>query len=214
LHDAWRCATIIALWKLTESCFDARLELFIPKIGPLRYQASTSDCVPTTIINGVSILLEAPLHPKLHQLIWALAGDHKNGGTGWVCCDTLAALLSRWFQRAHQDERAGESLPFTSEIIEGDSINLKRGGKLLRCLSSGGVACLATGKNADHYALLIGTDEDYFLGFDSWWDKKTAKRLEAFVTYKGMVNIKWNRTELETELQQSSWVHLLGRVNS
>jgi len=181
------------------------------KIGPLRYQASTSDCVPTTIINGLSILLEGPLPPKLHQLIWALAGDQdKNGGTGWVCCDTLAALLSRWFQRAHQDKRAPESLPFTSEIIE-NAINLKPGGKLLRCLSGGGVACLTTGKNADHYTLLIGTEGDYFLGFDSWWDKKTSKRVDAFAPYKGMVNIKWSRGELEDELQRCNWVHLLGR---
>lgn len=183
------------------------------KIGPLRYQASTSDCVPTTIINGLTILLESQLHPKLHQLIWALAGDQdKHGGTGWVCCDTLSVLLSRWFQRAHQDNRAPGPLPFTSHIIEGPSVNLDKRGKLLQCLSGGGVACLVTGKNANHYSLLIGTEDDCFVGFDSWWDgKKTAKRLEKFTSYRGMVNIKWTREELEIELQQSGWVHLLGR---
>lgn len=183
------------------------------KIGPLRYQASTSDCVPTTIINGLTVLFESRIHPKLHQLIWALAGDQdKHGGTGWVCCDTLSVLLSKWFQRAHQDYRADGPLPFTSEIVEGPSVNLDGRGKLLRCLAGGGVACLVTGKNADHYTLLIGIEDDCFLGFDSWWNgKKTTKRLEEFASYKGMANIRWTRAELEKELQQSGWVHLLGR---
>lgn len=184
------------------------------KVGPLRYQASKSDCVPTTLINGLTVLLETQLHPKLHQLIWALAGDlDKHGGTGWVCCEALSLLLSKWFQRAHQDNRASGPLPFTSQIIEGESVHLRRGGKLARCLARGGVACLVTGKNADHYCLLLGTEGEYFVGFDCWWDgKKTSKRLENLGSYKGMVNIRWTREELQAELEQSGWVHLLGRA--
>lgn len=183
------------------------------KIGPLRYQASNSDCVPTTIINGLAILMESKLHPKLHQLIGALAGDQdKNGGTGFVSCDTLSVLLDIWFQRAHQDNRADGPLPFTSEIIESTTVNLDKRGRLLRCLSGGGVACLVTGKKSDHYSLLIGIENDNFLGFDCWWDgRKTAREIEKFVAYKGIVNIQWTRAELEKELQQSGWVHLLGR---
>lgn len=181
------------------------------QIGPLRYQASSSDCVPMTIINGLSLLFRRHLHPKLNQLIWALAGDQdKRGGTGWVCCDTLAVLLSKWFDRAHQDNREDGPLPFTSEIIEGTAVNLEKRGKLLRCLKNGGLACIVTGKYANHYCLLIATDGEDFLGFDSWWDKNTAKRVEAFSQYKGMVNIRWTREELERELQNSGWVHLLG----
>lgn len=182
------------------------------KIGPLRYQASTSDCVPTTIINGLVVLLGEQLHPKLNQLIWALAGDQdKHGGTGWVCCDTLAVLLSKWFKRAHQDGRAKEELPFTSEVIEGKSVNLDPKGALLRCIYGGGVACLVTGKNADHYSLLIDVEDGTFIGFDSFWNgKKTVKRLEAFASYNGIINIRWTRDELEKTLQEGGWVHLLG----
>lgn len=184
------------------------------KIGPLRYQASASDCVPTTLINGLTILLEERLHPKLHQLIWALAGDQdKNGGTGWVCCETLSVLLNTWFERAHQDKRASGPLPFSSQIIEGKSVNLKKDGELLRCLSNNGVACLVSGKKSDHYSLLIGTENDCFVGFDSWWNgKKTAKRLESMAEYKGMINLIWTRDELETELKQGGWVHLLAHL--
>lgn len=184
------------------------------KIGPLRYQASTSDCVPTTIINGLAVLLGRHIHPKLHQLIWALAGDQdRHGGTGWVCCDTLSVLLSKWFQRAHEDGREKEPLPFSSQVIEGDLVNLKENGALMRCMKGGGVACLTTGKNADHYALLIGIEGDVFIGFDSWWEgKKTARRIEEFASYKGIINMKWTREELAQVLHNSGWVHLLGRL--
>jgi len=183
------------------------------KIGPLRYQASASDCVPTTIINGLAVLMGRPLHSKLHQLVWALAGDQdKHGGTGWVCCDTLAVLLSKWFDRAHEDGREKGELPFTSEIIEGKRVDLATNGALLRCLRDGGVACLTTGERADHYSLLMAREGDEFIGFDSFWEgKKTAKRLESFAAYKGMVNIRWTKEELGNELHKGSWVHLLGR---
>lgn len=190
-------------------------EKLYEKIGPLRYQASSSDCVPTAIINGLMVLLEDRLHPKLHQLIWAIAGDQdKNGGTGWVCCDTLALLLNKWFQRAHQDKRAKEPLPFTSQIIEGNKeVNLNKTGALLRCINGGGVACLVTGKNADHYSLLLGVDEHGFLGFDSWWDgKKAARELENFAPYKGLVNVRWTPSKLKDALADSGWVHLMGHV--
>lgn len=91
-------------------------------------------------------------------------------------------------------------------------MNLDKRGKLLRCLSNGGVACLVTGKKSDHYSLLLGVEGENFLGFDCWWDgKKTARCVEKLVAYKGIVNIQWTREELEIELQQSGWVHLLGK---
>ena len=183
------------------------------KIGPLRYQASLSDCVPTTIINGLTVLLERRLHPKLHQLIWSLAVDREGLlGTGWVCCDTLSSLLTKWFERAHQDSYETEALPFTSKIIEGDAVHLRRSNALLRCLNGGGVACLTTGRESDHYSLLLGYENETFLGFDSWWDEKsTPKRLKTLPSYKGLVNITWTRDELQAEVERSRWVHLLSK---
>ena len=80
-------------------------------------------------------------------------------------------------------------------------------------MKGGGVACLTTGKNADHYALLIGVEGDVFIGFDSWWEgKKTARRIEEFASYKGIINMKWTREELAQVLDNSGWVHLLGHL--
>lgn len=186
------------------------------KIGPLRYQASLSDCVPTTIINGLAVLLEGHLHPKLHSLIGSLSADGLQG-TGWVCCDTLSCLLTKWFERAHQDgyyQKGFEkkALPFSSKIIEGKAVHLGKSNPLLRCINGGGVACLTTGHKSDHYSLLLGVEDGHFLGFDCWWDDKgTPKRLENLASYRGLVNVTWSREELQKELERSPWVHLLGK---
>lgn len=183
-------------------------------IGPLRYQASSSDCVPTTIINGLAVLLERRLHPRLNQLIWSVAVDREGLlGTGWVCCDTLSSLLTKWFERAHQDGYEDAALPFTSRILEGEAVHLGKSNPLLRCLNGGGVACLSTGRKSDHYSLLLDVEDDRFLGFDCWWDEKaTPKRLNDLSSYKGMVNITWSREQLQEEIERSRWVHLLGRL--
>jgi hypothetical protein len=182
------------------------------KIGPLRYQSSESDCVPTTLVNGLTVLFERRLNPKLLQLIWGLSLDREHEtGTGWVCCDVLSNLLTKWFQRAYEDEYEKKQLPFTSRIIEGDSVHLGRSNPILRCLNSGGVVCLST---ADHYYLIVGVDEDEgFLVFDCWWDQmKTPNRLKKLGSYKGLVNTRWTRVQLQKILGKYRWVHLLSKT--
>jgi hypothetical protein len=179
------------------------------KIGPLRYQSSESDCVPTTLVNGLTVLFERRLNPKLLQLIWGLSLDREHmTGTGWVCCDVLSDLLTKWFQRAHEDGYEKKQLPFTSRIIEGHSVDLN---EILPCLNSGGVVCLST---ADHYYLILGVDENQnFLVFDCWWSKtKTLKQLVKLGSYKGLVNTLWNRKQLQNILPKYRWVHLLSKT--
>ena len=187
-------------------------EALYKKIGPLRYQSSTSDCVPTTLINGLTVLLERQIEPRLLQLIWALSLDREKVGTGWVCCDVLSNLLSKWFDRAHEDGYEKAALPFTSKIIEGNSVHLRKGNPILRCLNSDGVACLST---AEHYYLILGVENDKFLLFDCWWDKSnTPKRLQELGAYKGLVNTTWSREDLENILTDFKWVHLLSKKGS
>jgi hypothetical protein len=181
-------------------------ESLYKKIGPLRYQSSTHDCVPTTVINALTVLFERQLHPKLLHLIWSLSMDGDKG-TGWVCCDVLSTLLSKWFERAHQDGYEKEKLPFTSKIIEDESVHLGKSNQILRCLNSGGVACLST---ATHYYLILGVEDDNFLLFDCCWHKsKTPKQLKELDSYKGLVNTRWSRGKLEDDLSNFKWVHLL-----
>ena len=184
------------------------------KIGPLRYQSSTGDCVPTTIVNGLSVLVKRPLHPTLLKLIWSLSVDQEV--TGWVCCDTLSSLLAKWFERAHKDNyEKGSKLRYTSRIIEGVAVHLGPNNLLDQCLKNQGVACMSIGKKSDHYVLILGFENDRYLGFNCLWDEnKTPQQLENLASYKGLVNITWSRKELEKIIPNPSdvvlrWMHLL-----
>ena len=184
------------------------------KIGPLRYQSSTGDCVPTTIVNGLSVLVKRPLHPTLLKLIWSLSVDQEV--TGWVCCDTLSSLLAKWFERAHKDNyEKGSKLRYTSRIIEGVAVHLGPNNVLDQCLKNQGVACMSIGKKSDHYVLILGFENDRYLGFNCLWDEnKTPQQLENLASYKGLVNITWSRKELEKIIPNPSdvalrWMHLL-----
>ena len=184
------------------------------KIGPLRYQSSTSDCVPTTLLNGLSVLLERPLHPTLLKLVWSLSVDQET--TGWVCCDALSSLLTKWFERAHQDKYESISkLRYTSRIIEGTAVNLGPNNLLDQCLRKQGIACLSIGQESDHYVLILGFENEKYLGFNCLWDRdKTPQQVEKLASYKGLVNITWTRKELEKIIPKPRnvglrWMHLL-----
>lgn len=165
--------------------------------------------MPTTIINGLTVLLERRISPQLHRLIWGVAVDREGvAGTGWVSSKTLSDLLSNWFALAWKDgyEDGGGPLPYTSEIVAGGEerkVAMGRNNPLSRCLNGGGVACLSTGKKGDHYSLVLGVENGTYLGFDCWWDeKKTPRRLVELNQYYGLVNVTWSRDELESEVER------------
>jgi hypothetical protein len=191
-----------------------RWQRLYEKIGPLRYQSSEGDCVPTTLLNGLSVLLERPLHPTLLKLVWSLSVDQRT--TGWVCCDALSSLLTKWFERAHQDKYETLSkLRYTSRIVEGAEVHLGPNNLLDQCLRKQGIACISIGEESNHYVLILGFENEQYLGFNCLWDgKRTLQRLENLASYKGLVNITWTREELEeviTEPQKVGWrwMHLL-----
>lgn len=74
---------------------------------------------------------------------------------------------------------------------------------------------MSIGKSSDHYVLILGFENDRYLGFNCLWDgKKTLQRLENLSSYKGLVNITWSREELEEIIPDISlitlrWMHLL-----
>ena len=183
------------------------------KIGPLRYQSSEGDCVPTTLLNGLSVLLQRRLHPTLLKLIWSLSVD--SGVTGWVCCDALSSLLTKWFERAYKDGYEPSKLRFASRIIEGADVHLGPNNLMDQCLKKQGVVCMSIGKDSDHYVLILGFENGRYLGFNCLWDKKaTPQNLLDLSPYKGLVNVTWSRTDLEKLIPPPSkvglrWMHLL-----
>ncbi len=181
-------------------------------IGPLRYQMSECDCVPTTIINGLLVVRKRQLKPKLLHLIWSVSLDFNKEGTGYVSSQLLAHVLQCWFDRALADGYETRNPKLKSEIIEGETIHLNQNNPIARCLNIGGVVCL-TRENGNHYSLLIAQEGNDYLGFDPWWCESYSSEDHAikFGDYHGIVNIRWTRDELLKEIKRKNnkWIHLI-----
>jgi hypothetical protein len=181
------------------------------KIGPLRYQMSESDCVPTTIVNAMMFLLQRRIHPRLLSLIWHISVETK-GGSGWVSSRLLSDALNIWFTDAHLDKNEKGSLPLKSKIIEGDAAHLERNNGLMRALNAGGVCCL-TMHEGRHYALLLATEQDQYLLFDPWWTKAfgSSSHQEKYSAYFGLVNSTCTRDQLAETLrsENNQWCHVI-----
>ena len=186
------------------------------KTGPLRYQMSESDCVPTTVINGMIFLLQRRIHPRLLNMIWHISVESK-GGSGWVTSQLLSDLLNTWFKLAVYDRNESDVMPFESRIIEGDAAHLDRNNTIVRALNAGGVCCL-TVRDGRHYILLLSTDGQQFLAFDPYWkrDMASADHQTRFSEYHGLVNTVISRAELMSLLKISSnkWVQIISPISA
>ena len=181
-------------------------------IGPLRYQTSQADCVPTTVINGLLVLYQRQLPAALAKLVWTIGVDFKEG-TGYVGARTLAALVDTWFTNAHRDGQEDAEVPLASRIIEGKDVYVGPNSQIDNTLENGGVCCL-TLQGGCHYALLLGWDtEGNYLLFDPWWNSTfgTSSHVADFQNYFSLVNQRLSPSELSTELRHryNRYVHLL-----
>lgn len=200
-----------------------RWKTLASKIGPLRYQSSEADCVPTSVVNGLLVVMGKPISAKLLQLIWSVSIDDGEG-TGYVGCSVIADILQSWFKRSHQDGKEKKSLPYSSEIIEGETVGLHRNNALARCLNGGGVACITTDKGA-HYLLVLAEENSQYLMFDPTWpmdkpSRKTAAKVKENLLvgsgedYNGLVNLIWSRERFQKEItgKHNQWMHLIHKL--
>jgi len=184
------------------------------KIGPLRYQSSESDCVPTAIVNGLLFLLRRRLHPRLLQMIWSVSLETR-AGTGYTSCHTLSTILQNWFSFAHEDGFEQEEMPFISTVVEGESVHLSRNNPLTRTLNYDGIAFLVTNDGA-HYVLLHTHKRGNYFGFDPYYKvRKGAKSQNAiYDDCSGLANVRFTRGELEKlfKVDSNKWLHLVEPV--
>lgn len=187
-------------------------KLIADAVGPLRYQSSEADCVPTTVINGLLVLYRRPIPTALVKLVWTVGVDFDEG-TGYVGARTLAALLDAWFKIAYLDTREATPIALSSRIIEGREVCLGPDSQIDITLDSGGVCCLTMQKGC-HYALLLGRDaQSSYLLFDPGWESTLGKKAHQteFEKYYGLVNRRLTESQLNDELRHryNKYVHLL-----
>ncbi len=184
------------------------------KIGPLRYQSSESDCVPTTVVNGLLVLLGRRIHPRLLHMIWAISLDASHG-TGSVSCHTLSSILNNWFTSAYQDGWEKGQLPFVSDIIEGDAVHLRRNNPLTRSINAGGICFLVT-SNGGHYSLLHSVNGGEYIGFDPYLKlrKGSIEQSRIYAEYSGLANVIYQRHEIDELFRDdgNQWLHVIEPV--
>lgn len=177
-------------------------------IGPLRYQTSEADCVPTTVINALLVTYQRTLPTALVKQIWAVGVDF-DSGTGWVGTRMLAGLLDIWFKTAVDDHRERTEIALCSRICSEESAHLGPGNVVVRTLNAGGVCCV-TVQEGQHYVLLLATHNGDFLAFDPSWNRhyQSPTHQREFFEYCGLVNRRFSREQLTRELDHSYNKHI------
>ena len=144
---------------------------------PFRYQATDSDCVPTTFINALQFLFEREEIPQdVLQKVMSYSLNTvnnkgeigKDGTTGYA----IEAILE--FIRSYRKD----GFACECEYLEGGQVHLRQGNKLMKCINNGGVVLLAVCTDntdyATHVILALGQDlsRNSLLFFDPFFRKR------------------------------------------
>ena len=140
---------------------------------PFRQQASEYDCVPTTFLNAVSYLFErSEIPPLVIQRIYlycldSLSSHHRIGhGTTGIAVH----LLGNWL-----NEYKYKKFRLSSEYCSCDSVHLRKGSKLTKCMNGQGVALLRVTleENYWHYILGLSVKDGWLYCYDPY--KRTSR---------------------------------------
>jgi hypothetical protein len=186
------------------------------KIGPLRYQMSESDCAPTSVINSLLFLKQQPLHPILLKTIYGVSMFGSGGpksGSGWVSCKLLSDVVNSWCELGFYDNfHKKQEKRVSSSILRAGEVNLRKNGKIMKCLNGrGGAVCLSVDQGA-HYISILGIEDEKFLVFDpSYWSKRVKLSKGATGTYFGLINCVITPDELKVMAgdDTNSWAQIL-----
>jgi len=138
--------------------------------GPLHYQTSEYDCVPTTFLNAITYLYERDAIPPVvirYIYLYSLdtVGRHGRLGRGGTSSEAIR-LLGHWLGRYKTRKFA-----VATQYLQGSDVHLRRGNKITACLGAGGVAlCNIHPIRSDwHYVLALKARKDTLLFFDPYW---------------------------------------------
>lgn len=183
--------------------------------SPFRQQVSEYDCVPTTFLNALGYLFERDdIPPLVIQRIYLFCLDsmasHKAIGHG--TSGLAVQLLGDWL-----NEYSHRSFRIHADYCAGESVHLKQGNKISKCLNAGGVALLRVKhqRNCWHYVLGLSVSKGWLYCYDPY--PRTAKSNKRgqyeFMAEEGIhtPNLKIACTWLDTSSNQ--WQYRLGSSN-
>lgn len=155
---------------------------------PLHYQVSEYDCVPTTLINAVSLLFHRREIPPMvirHIFLYCLdtVGKDSRFGVGGTS-KYAVRLVGNWLN-AYKMKR----FSVRTQFLEQGEVDFGLNGRVAQCLGREGVVLcnmLLTPKE-EHYVLVMGMDDQWIYCFDPY-------RRQAIRGMKGNARIMVSET--------------------
>lgn len=144
--------------------------------SPLRYQATSYDCGPTTLINAIMFLFEREeIAPDLIRHIGQCTLDSydQNGYCGRY--GTSGAVI-RYFAEWFNELRYAGLMPIRSRFLEKNAVFFGKGSEINRELRNGAAVMLHVYYDTGHYILLTGEDEKGIRAFDPYFQGNEVKR--------------------------------------
>ena len=147
---------------------------------PFRLQISEFDCVPTTFLNGISMLFERrEIPPVVVQRVFlycldcfSVKKDFSHGTSG-----AAVRLLAEWLS-----EYSFRAFSMSAEVLTAEKVHLGPGNKIAQCLNSGGGALLCVKHFGKfwHYILALRIDDGWLYCFDPYPKTKRSNKQGSF----------------------------------
>lgn len=186
---------------------------------PFRQQASGYDCVPTTLINGISYLFSREEIPPfiVHRVYKECMDLEAFRGTSSRAIQELGFWLSNYHEKRYK------KFAVEAEYLCGNQVHLKHSSKIIQCINSNGVAllCVHTTDNNWHYILCFRLEGDWLHCYDPFprtkrfIDHETVK----FVTATGqhepnlIVHLDWLDKNFKKAKDYHGRKYVLGRTD-
>jgi len=149
---------------------------------PFRQQLSGYDCVPTTLINGLSYLFSREEIPPfvVHRVYKESMDIEAFRGTSSRAIQELGFLLSNY------QEKRYKKFAVEAEYLCCNQVHLRQNSKIIRCLNANGVAllCVHTTDNNWHYILGFKLEGEWIHCYDPY---PRTKRFINHETVKFMI---------------------------
>ena len=134
---------------------------------PMRYQVTECDCGPTTILNGISYLLEREdIPPETVKNIYLYSMDNFRSDGSGITGTTHESLrhITNWIDRLGKTGRIGIAARYISER----EVSLDPDGSIAETLRNGGTAIARIDLDGSHFILLTGLDDEWVYLFDPY----------------------------------------------
>jgi len=165
---------------------------------PFRQQASGYDCVPTTLINGLSYLFSREEIPPfiVHRVYKECMDLEAFRGTSSRAIQELGFWLSNY------QEKRYKKFAVEADYLYGDQVHLKQSSKIIRCITSKGVAllCVHTTDNNWHYILAFRLEGEWLHCYDPY------PRTKRFINHENVRLVETTGQHEPNLIMHFSWL--------